>query len=100
MSEDFITTQADFLPVKKITPRQRQILQLLKDGEELVYEKRGGCWVDLEKTNTRLLEQLIRYCCVSQDSIDKDVEHWSINETGEMTLREGMFFIHRDFLKK
>ena len=66
-----------------LTPRQRQALEDMAAGEELVYD-RGECYVGEEKYAPRTFLALLMLCAISQDSIGSI--YYSINETGKQLL--------------
>lgn len=70
----------------KLTKTQINVLQRLANDEDLVYEKGAGWWFGNERTNGQLAQFLIRNILVSCDDFGKQVEHYSINESGRLAL--------------
>jgi len=66
----------------------RQLLEMMRDGEELVWAGRE-VWVGLERTNTAMVYRLLRLMWISQDSTmhqDDDYMTFYINERGLAAL--------------
>lgn len=69
-----------------MTKRQREVLQFLADNpdEDLVMDG-GHVFYGLNKTNVKLVYNLLRMVAISQDSYS-DIRFY-INETGHKLLR-------------
>lgn len=82
-----------------LTKRQRELLEILKGGDEaLVYDKGAGWWVGLERTSGRTAYWFIRNMLVSEDSYSED--HFYINRTGTEALKAGEYFTSFQFMLK
>lgn len=86
--------------MKKLTTRQKDILQRLKKGEELVYAVGGGWWVGLEQVGGKTVNALIVGCALHLDYKERDDSFliYSINETGKEALRSGEIMTYTDVL--
>lgn len=71
-----------------LTARQREILELMRSGEDLVLSGLR-CWCGDEQTSSRLFNFLLRNVLISRDSWQESYYH--INEAGERLLNG-----HRD----
>lgn len=68
----------------ELTPRQREILIMMRDeDEEIVYEG-GTAWVGDEQIAPKTVYALLRVAAISLDQFSKvgGCERYSINETG------------------
>lgn len=87
---------SELIKSKELTPAQKNILQRMADGEELLYIQGGGWWIgDEDQTNGRLANKLLQYLAISEDSFSRDKYRiFRINETGKMFLETGYFWVH------
>lgn len=70
-----------------MTPRMRQLLEMMKAGEELVWAG-GDVWVGLERTNVEMVYRLMRRIWISEDNMQSGDEYmiFHINEWGLAAL--------------
>ena len=74
----------------KLTKREREVLQKMQEGEDLVYETGGGWWIGDEPTNGKLAIRLIAMAVISQEEYcGEGVERYYINGTGKRLLETG-----------
>lgn len=77
--------------MKKLTAKQRFVLnKLLNEEEELVYEEGAGWWIGEDRTNGKLANSLLRACLISDCSFGS-VLRFSINQTGRNALKSGTY---------
>ena len=74
-----------------LTLTQRQVLQMMADGEELVQSRdhKGfpEYWVDLKQVHHRTWWALVENSLIStSDDFDARTVYWHINESGEKLL--------------
>lgn len=76
-----------------LTRRQLEVLQIMADNEHDDYEgtiiyERGVAYIGGTRIARRTVFALLRACAISPifDYVDKSVEYYSINETGENIL--------------
>lgn len=94
-----MSVKDNLIIVKKLSAKQRKILQILcDDGKELIYSKGGGWWIDDEKVYSSLAKSLIYYCMVSLDQYSHvgKFERYHLNETGRLSLRTGLLYRQAD----
>lgn len=72
----------------QLTKLQRETLEAIAKGEELVGAKHGGWWVGETSVNGRVAWALIRKILVSRSQFSRDdYEYYEINEAGSRALR-------------
>ncbi len=69
-----------------MTPRQREILQMLVDGENILWDGGRVAYAGLTRTSVAMIYRLIRRMWIREDSISTD--YWEITETGRQALKE------------
>jgi hypothetical protein len=74
-----------------LTKRQKQLLEMMRDGEEMVIYGRD-VWVGDERTSPKIWKFFIEHILISGDSVMKAYYH--INESGKLLL-EGRQDIYR-----
>lgn len=69
---------------KMMTPRQREILQMLVDGDNILWD--GGCvaYAGSTRTSVAMIYRLIRRMWIRED---EDSDYWIITERGQEALR-------------
>ena len=79
----------------KLTPRQREVLELLNKGGELVCYQPGGWWLndehgdDAGKLGGKTAQFFIRNVLISSDLMPGDSCHYfNINEDGQKVLED------------
>jgi phenylalanine-4-hydroxylase len=75
-----------------LTKRQREVLQMMADGEELVQDRSGKgwpqYWIGYEQTTHGVWWALVENVLISCDGgFDKRTIYWYINESGQMLLK-------------
>jgi hypothetical protein len=85
---DFEKTTIAFA-VAILTPRQKEILQRVRDGEDLIKEGRTA-YIGYEATSSQTVNALLRVCAISLDGFSKlgGPERYVINGTGKEILRQ------------
>jgi hypothetical protein len=84
-NNDFI---ADVIRSSSLTKREKQMLSLMKDGEEM-FVSGMNVWVGEVRTNYKLFLSLLRLCAIRKDCETTNAEYWEINETGLSLLNCG-----------
>jgi hypothetical protein len=78
----------------KLTRAQRECLQWLADPPSGEYddgyltEEGGQAWYGLNRTNTKLVNWLLRHCLISVREESQGVTHYAINEDGIGALKD------------
>lgn len=75
-----------------LSKRQREVLQMMADGEELVQDRSGKgwpqYWVDLERTSHSVWWTLVQHILItSVNDFGDQVVRWEINESGRLLLK-------------
>ena len=73
---------------KMMTPRQREILQMLVDGEDIYWDGGRLVYIGLERTSVEMVYRLIRRMWIKQDGQSLNSPYWMITETGRQALKE------------
>lgn len=68
-----------------MTPRQREILQMLVDGENILWDGGRVAYAGITRTSVAMIYRLIRRMWIREDSISTD--YWEITETGRQALK-------------
>jgi len=84
----------ELIPIRKLTPREKEILERMKSGEELCYEKGSGWWIGDDRTSGRKAFIFLRFCMVSEDAYSGVVQRYHLNGTGEECLSKNMVMMH------
>jgi hypothetical protein len=74
----------------RLTVRQRQLLELMRSGEDCIEERRG-VWVGEEQTNVATLLFFLRHCLVSEIENPGGLRMYEINGWGERALVDESF---------
>jgi len=85
----------EYIPVKKLTKRQREVLTILSSGEELVFEKGAGWWLGLDRVGGKLPITLLRHMTIRADDYSSSVQRYTINETGRKSLTDNCLYLIR-----
>lgn len=84
------------IPFKKLSKRQREVLQIMNDGGDLVCEKGNGWYIDDDRINGKLPMTLLRHFAISEGQFSNDkIQHYNINETGRHSLETGWLYIYK-----
>jgi len=89
-------TLSDYKKGPKLTPKQKEILERMLEGEDLCYSKGGGWWIGEDLTTGKLINTLLSVCAISQDQYSTEkMQHYYINENGKKSLETGHLWIHK-----
>ena len=69
-----------------MTPREREILQMLVDGEDIYWDGSQDAYAGHEKTSVEMIYRLIRRIWIRQDNLSDS--YWTITERGREALQE------------
>lgn len=69
-----------------MTPREREILQMLVDGENIFWDGGQIAYAGLTRTSVEMIYRLIRNMWIREDSISDG--YWSITERGREALND------------
>ena len=67
----------------KLTPREREILQILADGDNIIWDGGRVAYAGNSRTSIELVYRLIRYMFIRED---EDSNYWIITEGGRDAL--------------
>lgn len=73
-----------------LTVGMLNMLQMLLESEdgEVVYEKGGGWWIDLEQVSGRVVKSLLELCLVSERSYSETVRRYVLNSEGRQIFED------------
>lgn len=82
-----------------LSKRQREVLELMAQGEELVQDRSGKgwpqFWIGLQRTNGRMWRYLVEAVLIStRDDFNAKTVYWHINDSG-LRLLAGETKIYR-----
>lgn len=69
-----------------MTPRQRELLQMLVDEEDIYWDGGPIAYVGLTRTNAAMMYRLLRRMWIKQDEQSHDSPYWTISCTGREAL--------------
>ena len=71
-----------------MTPRQREILQMLVDGESLYWDGGLVAYIGNERTSIEMIYRLIRRAWIKQEGQSYKSPYWDITERGRDALAD------------
>lgn len=69
-----------------MTPRQLEILQMLEDGDNILWDGGRVAHAGLTRTNIAMIYRLIRRMWIRED--EEGSNYWIITERGRQALKE------------
>lgn len=70
----------------RLTPTQREVLEMLEGGEEIVCDGLE-CWIGLRRIAARTVSRLLYMCLIREERMG-GYRHYSINGTGRAALKD------------
>ena len=71
-----------------MTPRQREILQMLVDEEDIFWDGGREVWIGIERTNVAMIYRLLNRMWIKQDSQSLNSPYWMITHRGREALQK------------
>lgn len=71
-----------------MTPRQREILQMLVDGENIYWDGGRDAYIGNSRTSVAMIWRLVRRMWIKQEGQIAYASYWTISQTGREALND------------